>query len=127
MLDGKKSIARKLFSDTLAEIKSTGHENPLLVWETAVDNASPSVMVKSKRVWWANYAIPMDVKGEKKFFYACKWLLAAARTKKWSFVKKLAKELLEAYTGQWSAVKKKEEVHKMAESNKANAHLAKYL
>lgn len=127
MLDGKKTVARRLFADTLAEIKASGHENPLLVWETAVENASPSIMVKSKRVGGANYAIPMDVRGEKKFFYACKWILDASRAKKGSFVKKLTKELLEAYTGQWSAVKKKEEVHKMAEANKANAHLAKYL
>lgn len=127
MLDGKKTIARKLFSETLAEIKASGHENPLLVWETAIENASPNIMVKSKRVGGANYAIPMDVRGEKRFFYSCKWMLDIARAKKGSFVKKLSKELLEAYTGQGAAVKKKEEAHKMAEANKANAHLAKYL
>ena len=127
MLDGKKTVARRLFAEALAEIKAAGHENPLLVWETAVENASPNVMVKSKRVGGANYAIPMDVRGEKRFFYSCKWILDIARAKKGSFVKKLTKELLEAYTGQGAAVKKKEEAHQMAEANKANAHLAKYL
>lgn len=127
MKDGKKTIARKLFAETLAEIKASGHENALLVWETAIENASPNVMVKSKRVWGANYAIPMDVRWEKRFFYSCKWILDASRAKKGSFVKKLTKELLEAYTGQGTAVKKREEAHKMAEANKANAHLAKYL
>lgn len=128
MKDGKKNIARKIFTDTLEEIKNSGHTNPQLVWETAVENASPNIMVKSRRIWWAVYAIPLEIKGNKRFFYSSRWILETARAKKWqSMYKKLAKELLEAYTGQWSAVKKKEEAHRNAEANKANAYLAKYL
>jgi len=128
MKNGKKNIARKIFLDTLEEIKNSGHSNPQLVWETAVENASPNIMVKSRRVGWAVYAIPLEIKGVKRFFYSCRWILDSARGKKWQpMYKKLAKELLEAYTWQWSAVKKKEEAHRNAEANKANAYLAKYL
>lgn len=127
MKSGKKTIAKRLFLLTMEEIKSTWHSDPILVWDTALENASPNVMVKSKRIWWANYAIPLEVKWTRRFFYWSKWILEAARAKKWYFPKKLAKELLEAYTGQWTAVKKKDDTHRIAESNKANAHLAKYI
>lgn len=128
MKSGKKNIARKIFNNTLTEIQNSGHTNPLLVWETAVENASPNIMVKSRRIGGAVYAIPLEIKGAKRFFYSAKWILDAARAKKWqAMYKKLAKELLEAYTGQWAAVKKKEEAHRNADANKANAYLAKYL
>jgi small subunit ribosomal protein S7 len=127
MKDGKKTVAKRLFSLAMDEIKSSWHTDPLLVRESAIENASPNIMVKSKRIGWANYAIPMEVKWTRRFFYGCKWILDAARWKKWHFPQRLTKELLEAYTWQWVAVKKKEETHKIAESNKANAHLAKYV
>ena len=128
MKDGKKNIARKIFDGTLEEIKNSGHSNPMLVWETAIENASPNVIVKSRRIGGAVYAIPLEVKGEKRFFYSAKWILDTARGKKGQpMFKKLTKEILEAYTGQGSAVKKKEEAHRNAEANKANAYLSKYL
>lgn len=127
MVAGKKTIARRLFETTMSEIQWSWHTDPLLVWESAVENASPNIMVKSKRIGWASYAIPMEIKGSRRFFYGAKWILEAARWKKWNFSKKLSKELLEAYTWQWTAVKKKEDTHRIAESNKANAHLAKYV
>lgn len=128
MKDGKKNIARKIFERTLEEIKNSGHSNPMLVWETAIENASPNVMVKSRRIGGAVYAIPLEVKGEKRFFYSSNWILDTARGKKGQpMFKKLTKEILEAYTGQGSAVKKKEEAHRNAEANKANAYLSKYL
>lgn len=128
MKEGKKNVARKIFEDTLNEIKNNGHMNPTVVWETALDNASPQIMVKSKRIWWAIYQVPLEVPSRKKFFYSSKWLLDAARSKKGKpMFKKLAEELLAAYSNQWSAVKKKEDAHRMAEANKAYAYLAKYV
>lgn len=128
MKNGKKLLAKKIFNMTLKEIEKNGHPNPLVVWEQAIENASPSVMVKSKRIGWAVYQIPLEVPAKKRFFYASKWILTAARSKKWApMYKKLAEELLAAYSGQGAAVKKKEEAHKMAEANKAFAYLAKYV
>lgn len=128
MLDWKKSVAKKIFSDTLNEIKANWHVNPYVVWETAIENSSPQVMIKSKRIWWAVYQIPLEVPMKKRFYYACKWILDASKAKKWrSMYKKLAEELLACYSNQWTAVKKKEDTHRMAEANKAFAYLAKYV
>lgn len=128
MKDWKKLLAKKIFKMTMEEIKKNWHPNPIVVWEQAIENASPSVMIKSKRVWWAVYQIPLEVSARKRFFYSSKWILDFARSKKWTpMYKKLAEELLAAYSGQWSAVKKKEDAHKMAEANKAFAYLAKYV
>jgi len=128
MKNGKKLLARKIMNDTFEEIKKNGHPNPMVVWEQAIENASPNIMVKSKRIGWAVYQIPLEVPLKKKFFYASRWILTAARSKKGSpMYKRLAEELLAAYSGQGAAVKKKEEAHKMAEANKAFAYLAKYV
>ncbi len=128
MKDWKKSIARKIFNDSLEEIKRNWHMNPYAVWEMAIENASPSVMVKSKRIGWAVYQVPLEVKSDKKFFYSSKWILNYSSAKKWTpMYKALAEELLAAYSNQWSAVKKKEDTHKMADANKAYAYLAKYV
>ncbi len=128
MLDGKKNIARGIFKKTLDEIKNNGHVNPLAVWEAAIENAAPHVMIKSKRIWWAIYQVPVEVPNKKRFFYACKWIVGYARDKKWTAMyQRLADELLAAYSNQWSAVKKKEDTHKMADANKAFAYLAKYV
>jgi small subunit ribosomal protein S7 len=128
MKDGKKSVARRIYNDTLKEIKLNGHMNPTIVVETAIENASPSVMIKSKRVGGSVYQVPVEVKPDKRFFFAVKWILDAARNKKGqAMYKKLAEEMLAAYSGQGAAVKKKEETHKMAEANKAFAYMAKYI
>lgn len=128
MSHGKKSIARWIFDDTMKEIKANWHINPYIIFETAVENASPNIMIKSKRIWWAVYQIPLEVPNRKKFFFSSKWILDAARWKKWKPMhKRLAEEILAAYSNQWSAVKKKEDVHRMAEANKAFAYLAKYV
>ena len=98
MRDGKKNIARKIFYDTLDEIKKHGHVNPLMVWEAAIENASPQVMVKSKRIGGAVYQVPVEVPVKKRFFYACKWIIEFARGKKGSpMYSRLADELLAAY------------------------------
>ena len=128
MQDGKKNVARGIFNKTLEEIKKSGHVNPKAVREAAIENASPHVMVKSKRIWGAVYQVPVEVPNKKRYFYSCKWLIDFPRAKKGTpMYKRLAEELLAAYSGQGSAVKKKEDTHKMAEANKAFAYLAKYI
>lgn len=127
MKNGKKNTARNIYRATLQEIKKQGHMNPQVVVDGAIENAAPSVMVKSKRVGGAVYQVPLEVKANKKLFFACKWMLNAARAKKGSMAINLAEELMAAYAEQGAAVKKKEEVHKMAEANKAYAYMAKYV
>lgn len=128
MKDGKKSVARRVFADTMSEIKAAGHMNPQGVLFTAIENASPSIMIKSKRVGGSVYQVPVEVKSTRKTYFACKWILDAARGKKGKpMSKKLSEELLAAYSEQGTAVKKKEDVHKMAEANKAFAYMAKYV
>ncbi|MDR2189928.1 MAG: 30S ribosomal protein S7 [Candidatus Peribacteria bacterium] len=128
MKNGKKSVAKKIYENALKEIKKSGHMNPAVVVQTAIENASPNVMIKSKRIGGAVYQVPVEVKPAKRFFFATKWLLDAARGKTGKpMYKKLAEELVSAYGNQGSAVKKKEEAHKMAEANKAFAYMAKYV
>ncbi len=128
MKQGKKSVAKKIYNDTLKEIKSNGHMNPVVVLETAIENAAPSLMIKSKRLGGSVYQVPVEVKQHKRFFYSVKWILDATRSKKGKpTYKKLAEELLAAYSNQGFAVKKKEETHRMAEANKAFAYMAKYI
>ena len=128
MKEGKKNTARQIFQDTLDEIKANWHLNPIVVWESAIENASPQIMIRSKRIGWAVYQVPLEVPTDKRFFYASSWILSAARAKKWKpMAKRLADEILAAYSNAGSAVKKKEDVHKMAEANKAYAYLAKYV
>ncbi len=128
MKDGKKTTARKVFADTMNEIKAAGHMNPHGVLFTAIENSAPSIMVKSKRVGGSVYQVPVEVKANRKVYFACKWILDAARSKKGKpMSKKLSEELLSAYSEQGTAVKKKEDVHRMAEANKAFAYMAKYV
>lgn len=128
MLDGKKSLARKIFYSTLDEIKKNGHVNPYVIWETALENASPQVMVKSKRIGGAVYQVPLEVGSKKRFFHSSAWIIEAARSKKGKpMYKALAEEIMACYSEQGAAVKKKENAHKMAEANKAYAYLAKYV
>lgn len=128
MQDGKKNIAKKIFAEMMEEIKSAWHVNPQSVWETALENASPTIMTKSKRIWGAVYQVPLEVKAEKRLFFSAIRIINAAKAKKWKPMhKKLAEEVLAAYNNQWNAVKKKEDAHRMAEANKAFAHMAKYI
>ena len=128
MKDGKKAVAKRIYNDMLKEVKLAGHMNPNSVVETAIENAAPTIMVKSKRVGGSVYQVPVEVKPEKRLFYSIKWILEASRGKSGKpMFKRLAEELLAAYSGQGAAVKKKEEVHKMADANKAFAYMAKYI
>lgn len=128
MKSGKKSTAKSIYNNVLKEIKSNGHMNPKIVVETAIENASPQIMIKSKRIWGSIYQIPVEVKQYRKLFYSLRWILDAARSKTGKpMYKRLSEEILAAYSNQGYAIKKKEETHKMAEANKAYAYMAKYV
>lgn len=126
MKDGKKSLARRMVYKTLDEIKKkTKAENPLEIFELAIKNASPLLEVKSRRVGGANYQVPIEVRPDRKTTLAIRWILEGARAKKGSaMVKKLTEELIAASKNEGLAIKKKENVHKMAEANRAFAHFA---
>ena len=101
MKSGKKSVAKRIYSDMLQEIKSNGHMNPEIVLETAIENASPSLMIKSKRMGGSVYQVPVEVKQDKKLFFAFKWILAGTESKSGKpMYKKLAEEIMAAYGNQ---------------------------
>lgn len=126
MRGGKKSVAEKVFYKALENIKKETNGEPLLVFEKAVLNASPLLEVVSKRVGGANYQVPREVRPERKFLLACRWIIEAARTRKGAPMgKKLAEELIAASKNEGVAIKKKQNVHRMAEANRAFAHFAR--
>ncbi len=126
MRDGKKSLAQRIVYDALEIIKQkTKKENPLEVFDQAIDNASPLLEVKSRRVGGANYQVPYEVRGERREALAMRWIIEAARNKKGKpMSEKLAMEIIDASRNEGDAIRKKQTVHKMAEANKAFAHLA---
>lgn len=124
MLNGKKETARKAVYKAFDIIKEkTGNPNPLEVFDTAIKNAGPLVEVRSRRIGGANYQVPREVRPERRVALAMRWIINAARSKKGSPIhEKLAEELILASNNEGQAVKKREDTHKMAESNKAFAH-----
>ncbi len=126
MLDGKKSTARAVVYDALEVLKErTKTENPVEVFETAIRNVAPAMEIRSRRVGGANYQVPREVRPERKQALAFRWILAAARARKgMAMHKRLAEELIAAANNEGPAVKKREDTHRMAESNKAFAHFA---
>ena len=126
MRDGKKSIARKIVYDAFEILKKEIKQDPRHVFNKAMKKISPLVEIRGKRVGGANYQVPYQVKGDRRFALGCRWLLEAANSRKGkSMSEKLAQEILEASQGEGAAVKKKENVHRMAEANKAFAHFAR--
>lgn len=122
MEDGKKSVSEDLIYGAFDIIAKSVKEEPLAVFEKALENASPFLEVVSKRVGGANYQIPREVRPERKFFLACHWIINAARSKKGKpMANKLAEELLSAYKNEGAAIKKKQDTHRMAEANRAFA------
>ncbi len=126
MRDGKKSTATRVVYDTFGIIESETKKNPVEVFDEALKNIMPAVEVKSKRVGGANYQVPIPVRGERKYALAYRWVLLAARNKKGRpMCEKLAEELMLAAKGEGEAVKKRAEVQRMAEANRAFAHFAR--
>ena len=127
MTRGKKSVARNIFHEMLEIIKTRGYKAPLESFEKAVRNVTPLVEVKAKRVGGSVYQIPIEVTPKRQQALAFRWILTAARHKKGSpLAKRLANEIIEACEETGEAIKKKEDVFRMAQANKAFAHLAKY-
>ena len=126
MESGKKNVARTIVADCMKEIKDKAKvENPLEVFELALKNTSPAMEVRSRRVGGANYQVPREVRPERKNALSMKWIIEAARSKKGKpIAQKLADEIIAASKNEGEAVKKRENVHKMAEANKAFAHFA---
>ena len=126
MLQGKKSIARQIFADAIDIIKTRTKEPPMEVFAKALLNATPLVEVRPKRIAGAVYQVPTEVTAKRQLSLSIRWILIGARTRKGiPMAEKLALELLDASTEQGAAVKKKEDVYKMAQANKAYAHFAK--
>ena len=123
MLDGKKRVAERILYSALEILAKNSKEDPITMMDKALQNVSPSVEVKSRRVGGSNYQVPVEVNTKRKQSLAMRWILEAADKRNEKTMKnKLAAELLDAYDNKGSAVKKREDVHKMAEANKAFAH-----
>jgi small subunit ribosomal protein S7 len=126
MLDGKKTTAQKVVYDAFDIIKEkTKNPNPLEVFDLAIKNASPLMEVRSRRIGGANYQVPREVRSERRTALAMRWILLTARSGKGRPISEiLADELIAASNNEGTAVKKKEDTHKMADANKAFAHFA---
>lgn len=126
MLDGKKSVAQNVFYNSMEIIdKKVKDEQPLDVFEKAINNVKPMIEVRSKRVGGSNYQVPMQVTPKRQQSLAFRWILQSVRGKKGKPISEiLASELLDAYEGRGAAMNMRENVHRMAEANKAFAHFA---
>jgi len=125
MRRGKKNIARKIVYQAFNVIKEKTKKEPLEVFEKAIENASPALEVRPKRIGGATYQVPVEVKGERRIALAFRWIIQAAKMKKGKLMKeKLAEEIINTANNTGWAVKKKEDTHKMAEANRAFAHFA---
>ena len=123
MYDGKKSVAEKIIYDTLNQIKNKAKQDPIKTFNDAINNIRPNLEVRSRRVGGATYQVPVEVKTKRSQTLALRWLLEASRKRKnKTMSEKLFNELMDASQNKGSAIKKREETHKMAESNKAFAH-----
>lgn len=123
MDSGKKSVAYKACYDALELVEKNTKENGYEVWKKALQNIMPSVEVKTRRIGGANFQIPMEVRNDRKIALGMKWMKKYAQERKGrSMAEKLAAEIQAAYKNEGGAVKKKEDVHKMAEANKAFSH-----
>ncbi|EKE25666.1 MAG: hypothetical protein ACD_5C00078G0004 [uncultured bacterium] len=125
MQDGKRSVAEKVIYDCFDVIHERTKKGGLNVFEQAIKNVSPLLELKSKRVGGANYQVPIQVSGERRQTLAIRWILVATRAKKGKrMAEKLADELIDASNKIGSAMKKRDDTHRMAEANKAFAHFA---
>ena len=123
MVDGKKSIAEKVVYGALDKVAERSKQDPLEAFEKALDHVRPVVEVKSRRVGGATYQVPVEVRPDRRIALAMRWIIEAARKRgEKSMQLKLAGELMDASENRGSAVKKREDTHRMAEANKAFAH-----
>ena len=123
MNDGKKTIAEKIIYDAIDKIKSKSKEEPINIFNEAINNLRPTVEVRSRRVGGATYQVPVEVKSKRSHTLALRWLVEASRKRKDNQMSdKIFNEIYDAYQNKGLAIKKKEDTHKMAESNKAFAH-----
>ncbi len=123
MLHGKKSIARKIVYDAFAQVEERSGEPGLEIFQRAVENVAPMVEVRSRRVGGATYQVPIEVRAERRTALAFRWIIQqASKRSDRSMADRLAGELYAASRGEGAAVKKKDDTHRMAESNKAFAH-----
>ena len=123
MLDGKKSVSEKIVYGAFDEIENKMKRPPLEVFHEALDNIKPAVEVRSRRVGGATYQVPVEVRPQRREALAIRWLIKASRDRNEKTMKdRLASELIDAVNTRGSAVKKKEDTHKMAEANKAFSH-----
>ncbi len=125
MRKGKKSIARRVFYNALSLIEKKSKENPIKIFSLAIENVAPKVEVRSRRIGGGNYQIPVPTSERRSFALACRWIIEAARNRKGKpMEEKLAQEILDAFQNQGAAITKKNNVYRMAEANRAFAHLA---
>ena len=123
MYDGKKTIAEKIVYDALNKLQSKAKEEPIKIFDAAINNIKPTIEVRSRRVGGATYQVPVEVKQKRSKTLAIRWLVNASKKRKdKNMSDKICFELYDAYQGKGSAIKKKEDMHRMAESNKAFAH-----
>jgi len=123
MVDGKKGVAEKIFYGAMEQVKNKTKTDGLKIFEKAIENASPSVEVKSRRVGGATYQVPIEVPRGRRFYLASQWIIYAAIGRSGRpMAEKLAIELISAANGDGGAIKKKDDTHRMAEANKAFAH-----
>ena len=123
MIGGKKSLAERIVYTALDTVERQARTNPLDVFDQAMRNATPVLEVKPRRVGGATYQVPVEIRGDRRVSLAMRWLIASARGRPGkSMAEKLSAELLDASRGQGTTVKKRDDVHRMAEANKAFAH-----
>ena len=123
MYDGKKTVAEKIIYEAINKIKTKSKDEPLTVFNEAINNIKPTVEVRSRRVGGATYQVPVEVKNKRAQALAIRWLVESARKRKdKNMSDKIFNEIYDAYQNRGAAIKKKEDTHKMAESNKAFAH-----
>jgi small subunit ribosomal protein S7 len=127
MQNGKKTVAERIVYSALDKSAAELKVEPLDVFSTVMKNVGPQVEVKGKRVAGANYQVPVEVNKDRKVVLALRWIIKAASTRKGAAMDiKLADELVQAFKGEGAAIKKRDEVHRMAEANKAFSHFARY-
>ena len=123
MYDGKRGVAAKIVYDAIEKIKTKSKNAPIDIFNEAINNIKPTVEVRSRRVGGATYQVPVEVKSKRSQALALRWLIDASRKRKdKNMSDKIFNEIFDAYQNRGSAIKKKEDTHKMAESNKAFAH-----